>query len=188
MSGKAGSSYKGRRYRSYVCVRATRARAECGYYNGHAAKKLETAVLDYLGQYSDPKLVKQLLSEDGASRLKDQESELRRLEKKLASLDQDFKKNLEYLKKGLFNEEEFGQANSLRRDERTATESRLAELRAELESARLAEELTTALPDRISSFLESMQELETPKAKAILQTILKSAHIWRDGKIELQFR
>ena len=187
-SGKSGSAYKGRRYTSYVCTRATRAREGCEFYNGHASKKLEFAVLEYLGQFSDPKRVAELISESSKSDLARNKRDLKRLEKKLTVLDTDFHKNLEYLKKGLLNEEEFGAANVQRRDERAKTEIRLAELRETLTSAEAAKESASALPDQIGSFLKSFEELEVRKAKAILQTILESAHIWRDGRIELKFR
>ena len=138
MSGKSGSAYKGRRYTSYVCTRANRAREGCAFYNGHASKKLETAVLEYLGQYSDPKRIAELLSESGKTELTRKKSELKKLEKRLAGLEKDFRKNLDYLKKGLLNEEEFGTANVLRRDELAKTEIRLATLREELSTAESA--------------------------------------------------
>ena len=188
MSGKSGSAYKGRRYTSYVCTRANRAREGCAFYNGHASKKLETAVLEYLGQFSDPKRVAELLSASSKSDLTRKKRELKRLEKRLAGLESDFQKNLEYLKKGLLNEGEFARANVLRRDERAKTEIRLASLREELASAESAQENTSALPSQISSFMESFKALEVRKSKAILQTILESAHIWRDGRIGLKFR
>ncbi len=188
MTGKSGSAYKGRRYTSYVCTRAVRAREGCAFYNGHASKKLETAVLEYLGQFSDPKRVRELLSESSKSDLVRSKRELKRLEKKLAGLDSDFKKNLEYLQKGLLNEEEFGAANVIRRDERAKTQIRLAELREELSTAESAHQNASALPAQIKSFMKTFEDLEVRKAKAILQTILESAHIWRDGKIELKFR
>jgi hypothetical protein len=53
----------------------------------------------------------------------------------------------------------------------------LAELRETLTSAEAAKESASALPDQIGSFLKSFEELEVRKAKAILQTILESAHI-----------
>ena len=188
MSGKSGSAYKGRRYTSYVCTRAARAREGCAFYNGHASKKLETAVLEYLGQFSDPKRVRELLSDSSKTELARMERELKKLEKNLARMEKDFQKNLEYLKKGLLNEEEFGTANSLRRDERAKTEIRLASLREELSLVESAQQNASALPAEIKSFLKTIEDLEVRKSKAILQTILESAHIWRDGKIELNFR
>lgn len=188
MSGKSGSAYKGRRYTSYVCTRAVRSRESCAYYNGHASKKLEVTVLEYLGQFSNPKRVRELLSESSRTELKRKKSELKKLEKRLVSLEKDFQKNLEYLKKDLINEEEFGTANVLRRDERAATEIRVASLREELSTAESDQENAAALPAQIKSFMKTFEVLEVRKAKAILQTILESAHIWRDGKIELKFR
>jgi len=40
----------------------------------------------------------------------------------------------------------------------------------------------------VRSFLEDFQGMEVVRAKAILQTILKAAHVWKDGKVELEFR
>ena len=188
MSGKSGSAYKGRRYTSYVCTRATRAREGCAFYNGHASKRLESAVLEYLGQFSDPKRVRELLSESSKTELSRKKSELKKLEKRLAALENDFQKNLEYLKKDLLNEEEFGAANILRRDERATIEIRLASLREELSKAESVRQNASTLPAQVKSFMKSFEDLEIRKAKAILQTILESAHIWRDGKIELKFR
>ncbi len=135
MVGKSGSAYKGRRYRSYVCSNVNKALAVRGYYNGHAARKLEAAVLEYLSQFSDPKRVKELLAESDSSRSRQRKKELKGLERKLASLDRDFQKNLKYLKKGLLNEEEFAKTNTPQRNDSVQTESRLAELRLELEEA-----------------------------------------------------
>ncbi len=54
MTGKTGAKYKGRIYRSYQCVNAKKARAACAFHNSHTSTKLEPAVLEYLGQFSDP--------------------------------------------------------------------------------------------------------------------------------------
>ncbi|MCH7971727.1 MAG: recombinase family protein [Chloroflexi bacterium] len=188
MSGKSGSAYKGRRYTSYVCTRATRAREGCAFYNGHAQKRLETAVMEYLGEFSDPKRVKKLLSESSKTDLDRKKRERKKLEKRLVGLESDFHKNLDYLKKNLLNEEEFGTANMKHRDDRAKTKIKLASLRDDIKNAESAKESASALPVQIKSFMKSFEQLEVRKAKAILQTILESAHIWRDGKIELKFR
>ena len=41
---------------------------------------------------------------------------------------------------------------------------------------------------QIRSFLNDFQSLDVRKAKALLQTILASAHVYKDGRIELAFR
>lgn len=188
MTGKAGAKYKGRLYRSYQCVNAKKARALCTFHNSHVSTKLEPAVLEYLGQYSDPARVREFLRQSGDSDLKRKRTELARLEKRLDALDRDFLQNLNLLKKELLNDEEFLKANEQRRDERAATELRLAELREELSSAESARETASALPEQIRSFTESFEKLDTPRAKAILQVILKAAYIWNDNRIELEFR
>lgn len=188
MTGKTGAKCRGRSYRSYQCVNAKKARAACAFHNSHTARKLEPAVLEYLGHFSDPARVRERLQESGRSELKRKQTEHSRLEKRLAALDADFHKNLELLKKGLLNDEEFSKANEQRRDERASTEIRLAELREHLSSAERAQETASALPGRIRSFVESFQGIEPPKAKAVLQTILKAAYVWNDNRIELEFR
>ena len=45
-----------------------------------------------------------------------------------------------------------------------------------------------AVPLQVRSFLEELGDLEVPRAKAILQGILKAAHIYSDNRIELEFR
>ena len=46
----------------------------------------------------------------------------------------------------------------------------------------------TALPAQIRSFLSDVHSLEVRKARALLQTILASAVVYKDGRIELAFR
>jgi DNA invertase Pin-like site-specific DNA recombinase len=188
MTGKTGSSYKGRPYRSYLCVRAKKSKEDCTYSRGHNAKRIEPAVLEYLGQFSDPARVARLLKEAGAGELKRKKTELTKLERHLKSLDTDFHENLAFLKRGLLNDEEFSKANAERRNERTSVEMQLAELREELHTAETTRESITSLPERIASFVDSFEQLEVPKAKAMLQMILKGAHVWTDGRVELEFR
>ncbi len=44
------------------------------------------------------------------------------------------------------------------------------------------------VPKAIKTFEEAFNSLELRQQKAQLQTILKAAHIYKDGKIELEFR
>lgn len=188
MTGKTGAKYKGKSYRSYQCVNAKKARALCAHHNSHVSTKLEPAVLEYLGRFSNPKRVAELLHVSGTADTDRKKKELRRLEKQLSALDTDFQKNLEYLKKEILTEEEFSKANQLRRDERAATEIRIAELREQVGSAESSQGFVESLPSRIESFIETFEKLEVPKAKAILQMILKAAYVKDDNGIELEFR
>ena len=128
------------------------------------------------------------MEQTGEKELKRKMAELTKQDTRLKGLDSDFHKNLDYLKRGLLNEEEFSKANVERRDDRSNVEMRLAELREEVRSAVTVQESVSSLPERISSFVESFERLETPKAKAMLQMILKAAYVWTDGKVELEFR
>jgi len=44
------------------------------------------------------------------------------------------------------------------------------------------------VPRAIQAFEEAFQNLDIRQQKAQLQTILKAAHVYKDGKIELEFR
>ncbi|MCH7552547.1 MAG: recombinase family protein [Chloroflexi bacterium] len=188
MVGKVGGKYKGRRYRNYWCSRAQNSKALCEYYNGHSVPKLERAILEYLGQYSDPAKVKDLLKEAGGRQLGRKESELQQVERRLETVEIDFHKNLDLLKRGILDERDFMEANAQRRRERADLETRRATLAAEVERSRRQAEMAKELPSRIGTFLEDFQGLDVRRQKAHLQTILRAAHVYRDGRLELEFR
>jgi hypothetical protein len=48
--------------------------------------------------------------------------------------------------------------------------------------------LAERLPQSIGTFLEAFESLDPRERKAHLQTILKAAYVYRDGRIELEFR
>jgi site-specific DNA recombinase len=183
MTGKYTSTYKGKRYARYYCSRAQTSRSRCAFYNGHSAPKLEEAVLGYLGQFSDPKKVRELVDASDKREIRRRETELRQTERRLAEVETDFAKNLELLKRGVLNEEEFQKANMARRDDRV----RLTGLQTELTDwiARQKERQQTVgeLPTRVRSFLKDFRSLDTRRAKALLQSILASAHVFKNGRI-----
>lgn len=92
------------------------------------------------------------------------------------------------LKRDVLDEEEFRKANEARRDERARLAERQAELTDWLAQQRSRQETVGSLPTRVRSFLKDVQALDTRRAKALLQTILSAAHVYRDGRIELEFR
>ncbi len=57
-----------------------------------------------------------------------------------------------------------------------------------LSQAKASEALIEKVPKAITAFEEAFQNLDLRQQKAQLQTILKSAHVYNDGKIELEFR
>lgn len=188
MIGKMTSTYKGKGYPRYYCSSAQKSRESCAYYNGHSAPKLEAAILEHLGQYSDPKKVRELLDASEKRDIKRQETELRQVERRLAEVEADFAKNLELLKRDVLNEDEFNKANVVRREERTRLTERQVELTAWVAQEHDRLETVSALPARLRSFLKDFQGLEVRRAKALLQTILATATVYRDQTIELSFR
>ena len=149
---------------------------------------MERAILDHLGQYSDPDQVKVLLAQEGGRDVKQWRQELARSHKRLADLDRDFHKNVDLVKRQLVTDAEFRQLNERTREERATLEGRRAELAGRLAEAQAGATLAAELPGVVRSFLEDMQALPTPQAKAILQTILAEVRVHSDGRVELEFR
>ena len=79
-------------------------------------------------------------------------------------------------------------ANELRPEERARLEARRDELVGWLAVQSEWQETVGALPVRVRSFLKDIQDLDVRQAKALLQTVLKAAHVYRDGRIKLEFR
>jgi site-specific DNA recombinase len=189
LTGKAGYSYRGKQYRNYYCSRSMRSRGLCSFYNGHSAGKLEQAILDYLGEFSDPIRVREHLSATESKDTEKYESELKRVEKHLAELDAQFLTQLDgLLKRKVSTEEEFATANQKARAEKAELETRKDELSDLLKQARAQASLIEKVPHAIKTFKEAFQSLDIRQQKAQLQTILKAAHVYKDGKIELEFR
>jgi ABC-type anion transport system duplicated permease subunit len=189
MVGKAGYSYKGKQYRNYYCSNATKSKGLCSTYNGHAASKLEGAILKYLGEFSDPIRVREYLAMTEKQGTEKYEVELKQIDKRLADLDAQFLSQLDgLLKRKVINEQEFTKANTAARSQKAELEVRKEALSKLLSQAKASEALIERVPKAIKTFEEAFQNLELRQQKAQLQTILKAARIYKDGKIELEFR
>ena len=187
MTGKAAASYKGRQYRNYWCSRATRSRALCEHYNGHSTTKLESAVLEYLSQFSDPEIVKQHIESADQAELTARETELKDIELALADLDSQFTQNLGFMRRGVLNEQEFVKANNLAREQVSALQTQKGSLAEWVDEQKEREQTTERVPGMVKTFIEDFQAMEPRVRKSHLQTILKSAHVRRNS-IELEFR
>ncbi len=117
-------------------------------------------MLEYLGQYSSPKKVRELLAADSRRMLKQRDAELRRVDKRLQEIEVDFDKNVDLLKRDLLNEEEFRKLNEARREERSRLEGRRGELAAAVTDQVSRQEGVSALPVRIKSFLKDFGSLD----------------------------
>ena len=187
MTGKAAASYKGRQYRNYWCSRATRSRALCEHYNGHSTTKLESAVLEYLSQFSDPDIVKQHIESADQAELTARETELKDIELALADLDSQFTQNLGFMRRGVLNEQEFVKANNLAREQVSALQTQKGSLAEWVDQQKERDQTTERVPGMVKTFIEDFQAMEPRVRKSHLQTILKSAHVRRNS-IELEFR
>ena len=189
MTGKVGIARKGKRYRNYYCSRAMRSRGLCSLYNGHSAPKLEKAILEYLGQFSDPEKVREHLTAAERKELERYEVDLHDVEKRLADLEAHFLQRLDdLLKRGVLTEQEFARANETAREQKRVLETRKMELQTWLEQEHARASLVEKVPQTVKTFIEAFQVMEPRQQKAKLQTILKTAHVYRDGRIELEFR
>ena len=177
-----------KREAEYYCRNHKSATAICHYNNGHAAHRLEAAVLDFLGQYSDPARVRELLAASDVKADKRQEQELSKVAARLGELEQAFLNDLDRVDRHVLNEAEYTKRQEVRRTEQATLEARKVELQAAVQEQRNREVQAKAVPVKVRSFLEDFQGMEVTRAKAILQTILKAAHVWKDGRIELEFR
>ena len=188
MVGKAGCSYKGKQYRNYYCSNATKSKGLCSTYNGNAAAKLENAILEYMGEFSDPIRVRLYLAITEKQDAEKYEVELKQIDKRLAEMETQFLSQLDgLLKRKVLTEQEFAKANETARSQKADLEARKEELSKLLSQAKASEAMIEKVPTAIKTFEEAFKSLETREQKAQLQTILKAVHIYKDGKIELEF-
>ncbi len=166
-----------------------RSREQCAIYNGHSAPKLEKAILEYLGKFSDPQLVREYLAASDQKELEHRQTELHDVEKHLADYEAQFLTRLnDLMKRNVLTEEEFARANQAARAEAATLEARKTELKAWVEKEQARTSLAEALPKSVQSFVDAFGSMDIRQQKAQLQTILKAARVYRDGPIELEFR
>lgn len=186
MNGQKTTS-RGHAYYRYICASRMRSRAFCEHWNNHSRAGLETAVLDYLGRYSDPARVRTLLAATERTSKGVNKKRLLAFEGELAKLDADLRADLDLLRRGFLDDRDFAVANAGRRDRREALEAQKASLSVLVEAELANEHLASTLPDRIRSFTETMRAADVRVAKAELQTILKAVYV-TGNDIEIEFR
>ena len=123
-----------------------------------------------------------------AKEMEQKEAELEGVVKALADLEGQFIKHLDLLKRGILSESEFTKANEVARSQSTAQEARREELSIWLGEQRGRVSTAERLPWAIASFLVDFESLDVRHQKAQLQAFLKSAYVYRDERIELEFR
>jgi hypothetical protein len=92
------------------------------------------------------------------------------------------------LKRKVLTEQEFACDNEIARTQKVDLQKRQAELTKLINQARASEGTIERVPRAIKTFVEAFQSLEPRQQKAQLQTISKAATVYKDGRIELEFR
>jgi len=157
--------------------------------NTHSAAKLEESILKYLGEFSNPLKVRQYLAATEKQDTEKYEVELKGVEKRLTDLELQFLTQLDgLLKRKVLTEQEFTKANEISRSKKVELETRKEELTNLLSQVKATEAMVEKVPLAIKTFMEAFQSLEPRQQKAQLQTILKAANVYKDRRIELEFR
>jgi len=184
----SGASAGPGRYAYYVCANKKMARARCDQQIHHRREALEEAILGHLGQYSDPAMVRELLEAQGRESDAGDEAELARVSNRLAELERAFLNDLDRVDRGVMTEPEYLKRQEVRREEQGGLQARKDDLEARVGAQRDMEAQVAAVPVKVQTFLEDFQGMDVRRAKAILQGIIKAAHVFSDGRIELEFR
>ena len=119
---------------------------------------------------------------------KHREAELSRARKRLKELEAGLLNDLERLDRSMINEEEFNLRSEARRREKAELEARELELSQWVERVRNTEAQAERLPVAIGAFMVDCQNMDIRWQKAQLQNIVQAARVYRDGRIELEFR
>jgi len=181
-----GAKSKG--YNYYRCSWYKKARDFCSESMGHRQKPLEDAILEHLGQYSDPEMVMELLEAQGQETDNRGEAELTKVNTRLAELERGFLNDLDRVDRDIMTEAEYLKRREVRRQEQEELQPRKAELEASVAAQKDMEAQAAAVPVKVRSFMADFRDMEVPQAKAILQGIIKAAHVFKDGRIEVEFR
>ena len=89
---------------------------------------------------------------------------------------------------GVVNVQGITKATKIGRGDRDRLATQQVELAEWLRQHNDSQESLTTLPSRIRSFMKDVQEADVRHGKALLQGILKSASVYNDSRIVLEFR
>ncbi len=116
------------------------------------------------------------------------ESELARVNQRLKEMEQGFLNDLDRVDRGIMTEPEYLKRQEVRRQEQEEVQPLKAELEVTVQLQKDTEATVTTVPAKVQSFLEDFQRMDVREAKAVLQSILKAAHVFSDGRLEIEFR
>ena len=184
----AGASKGPNKHRYYECCNRKMAGALCNQAVSHRKDALEAAILEHLGQYTDPEIVRDLLEEQGQKSDVDDELKLARVSGRLVELDRAFLSDMDRLDRGILTEPEYVKRQEVRRGEQEGLQTRKSDLETKVAAQQDMDSQAAAVPVKVGTFLEDFHGMDVRHAKAILQGIVEAAHVFSDGRIELEFR
>ena len=185
--GAMSGEFKGK-FRYYTCSNKKMAQALCNGGKNHRQDSLEEALLSYLGQFSDPETVRQLLEAQSQEIDYKAVQELARVDKRLGELEKAFLNDLDRVDREIMTESEYLKRQEVRREEQDGLKVVKVELEGIVAAQKDLEATVTTVPAKIATFLEDVQGMDVREAKAVFQGILKAAHVFNDGRVELEFR
>ena len=178
-----GNTNKG--YRYYVCARHRQSRARCAFSNNHVAHRVETAVLEWIERHTDPALVRESVASGGVAATNTRDKRRRAIELGLAKIDAAFRGNLDLLRQGTINEEQFTRDNTPREAQRKAMIDELASIDAEAANADQAEAFIAEAPLLAKDVAVQMGHGNVGAAKAVLRRLIGSATVDTGNTITL---
>ena len=89
---------------------------------------------------------------------------------------------------GVVNVQGITKATKIGRGDRDRLATQQGELARWLRQRNENQESIVALPPRVRCLMKDMQDTDVRHGKALLQGILKSASVYNDGRIEMEFR
>jgi len=187
LAGKVSRS-RGRQFRRYVCAARHQSQAKCPTGRTHNVESLDQSVLEFLGRFSDPRIVRKNLISADRKVLNVIEVELATLRRRLEELDAELLRHLDRLDRGVLTEDEYTHISALRRAEVDSLRQQEQTLEDKIKRAQEESDKAVRVPIAIRSFLDDFRVLDVRRQKALLQDIVKSAYVHRDGRIEVEFR
>ncbi len=156
----SGASAGPGRYKYYKCANRQMSRARCDEAVAHRREHLETSVLEFLGQYTDPAVVQELLDVQGQEADTRAVTELARVTARLGQLEQGFLNDLDRVDRGIMTEAEYLKRQELRRGEQERLQVRKVDLDAAIAAQRDMEAQVASVPVNVRSFLEEFRDMD----------------------------
>ena len=103
-------------------------------------------------------------------------------------MEQGFLNDLDRVDRGIMTESEYIKRQENRRSEQEELQPRKVDLEAAIAAQRDMESQVASVPVKVGTFLADFQDIDVGQAKAILQGIIRAAHVYNDGRIEMEFR